>query len=150
MVKRNESKIECAKEIILNSFYFLEDKYYYAPVFRIEESNIFIESLDVEYTNEIRRRKINISFTKGKLGDNTKYTFTVSITRTPYTGVEDFFSMSNYLQSLGKDFNTSIINDFDKSEADIIVKKIAEALKEHASKIIEGAIWLETFYPRRD
>jgi hypothetical protein len=75
MELRRNSTIEISRELILKTFYFLEEEYYYTPECKEEESNIFIESLDVGYINEIRRRKINISYTKGKLDDDLKFTY---------------------------------------------------------------------------
>lgn len=142
--------MDFAKNIILKVFNFLEEQYSYTPVCKVEDDNTFIESFDVEYINEIRRRKIRISYTKGKVYYEIKYTFTGSITRIPYEGNEDFFSISNYLQSMSKDFSTSLVNHFNEAEAENILTKIAIALKKHALRIIEGNEWLETYYPRKD
>ena len=150
MDQRNSSKIEIIKETILKAFNFLEEEYFYRYESRVEVSDTFIESLEVEYTSEIRRRNIIISYTKGKVNDEIKYTFNASITRIPYVGSEDFFSLSNYLQSIGKDFNTSLINKLDEVKAKTIIKRIADVIKEHALDIIEGSVWLETYYPRKD
>ena len=150
MDQRNSSKIEIIKKEILEVFNFLEEEYYYKPEFKVEESEVFIESLEVEYTNEIRRRNIIISYTKGKVYNEIKYTFGASITRIPDAGNEDFFSLSNYLESIGKDFDTSLVDTFDEVKARKIIKRIADVLKEYVSDIIEGRIWLETYYPRKD
>ena len=80
MVQRSNKAMEISKQIILKTFSFLEEEYYYTPVAREEESNIFMESLDLEYINNIRRRSISISYTKGKLSDDLKFTYTASIT----------------------------------------------------------------------
>ena len=142
--------MEVAKNIILKIFRFLEEHYYYTPVCRVQDGSTFIESLDVEYINETKRRKIRISYTKTRVYNEIKYTFSGSITRIPYAGVEDFFSLSNYLQSIGKYFSTSLVNDLNESDAENILIQIAVALKEHALHIIDGKEWIETYYPRKD
>lgn len=142
--------MEVAKNIILKVFHFLEEQYYYTPACKVEDDSTFIESLDVEYINEIKRRKIRISYTKTRVYNEIKYTFSGSITRIPYVGVEDFFSLSNYLQSIDKDFSTSLVNDFNEVEAGKILAQIAAALKEYTLGIIDGKVWLDTYYPRKD
>jgi hypothetical protein len=134
----------------LQTFRFLEDQYLYTPVYYEKEDTIFIESLDVEYINDIKRRKITISYTNANVYNESKYTFNLSITRIPYSGVEDFFSLSNYLQSKGKDFSTTLINNYDIQEAKKILGKLAIAIKENALGIMEGNQWLETYYTRKD
>jgi hypothetical protein len=52
------------------------------------------------------------------MDDGMKYSFNSSITRLPYSGVEDFFSLSNYLQSIGKDYYSSLVNDFNVGEVE--------------------------------
>ncbi|HET9056049.1 MAG TPA: hypothetical protein VFN30_04290 [Chitinophagaceae bacterium] len=143
-------RIEIVKNIILQVFSFLEEQYLYTPKCKVEGDDIFIESFEVEYVHETKRRKIAVSYTKSQVYSEIKYTFSVSITRIPYSGVEDFFSLSNYLQSNGKDFSSSLINDFSEAEAEMILRKIAAALKEHVLEIIDGTEWLETYYPRKD
>jgi|ADGO01.1.fsa_nt_gi hypothetical protein len=57
--------------------------------------------------------------------------FTASITRIPYVGNEDYFSLNNYLESIGKDFDTSLTNEFNE--------KVAEEILEEDCCCIEGA-----------
>ena len=142
--------MEALKDLILKAFFFLEEQYFYTHIFKKNEDNTFIEYLVMDYINEIKRRTITISYTKAKVYDEISYTFTVTITRTPYSNVEDIFSLSNYLQAKGKDFSTSIVNDFNEQEAKEILKKLALSLKENALEIIEGNLWLETYYTRKD
>ena len=148
--KLKSRRMESVKNLILQEFYFLEEQYFYVPACRLEDGTTFIESLNVEYVNEIKRRKIRISYTKSNVYNEIKYTFNGSITRIPYVGNEDFFSLSNYLQSINKDFSTSLVNDFMEGEAKKILTQIAFALKKYALDIIEGNEWLETYYPRKD
>jgi len=143
-------RMESAKDLILQAFYFLESQYFYTHVYYEKEDITFIESLDVEYVNEIRRRKIRISYTNANVYNESKYTFSMSITRIPYSGVEDFFSLSNYLQSKGRDFSTSIVNYFNEQEAEKILKKLAKSTIENTLPIVEGNLWLESYYPRKD
>jgi hypothetical protein len=142
--------MEIAKGLILKTFHFLEDQYSYTPVCKVSDDKTFIESFDVEYVNEIKRRKIRISYIKGKVYSEIKYTFNLSITRMPYVGNEDFFSLSNYLQSVDKDFPASVVGEFDEREAENKLILIANALKGHALDIISGEIWLNNYYPRKD
>ena len=147
--QRNHN-MEIAKNLILKVFRFLEDQYLLTSCYKVENDPTFIEYLNVEYVDEIKRRKIRIGYTKGEVYNEIKYTFSSSITRIPYSGVEDYFSLSQYLQSIGKDFSTSLVNHFDETEAQNILVQIVTALKEHALDIIDGKKWLESYYPRKD
>jgi len=62
--------------------------------------------------------------------------------------LEDFFSLNNYLESIDKGFSTSLVNDFNKIEAENILTRMAIELKEYALEIIEGREWLSNYYPR--
>jgi len=128
----------------------LEDQYFYTPVYKKEDDNIFMESLEIEYINEIKQRKVAISYTKGNLHKEIRYTFTLSITRIPYKNPEDFFSLDNYLKSKGRFFSTSIVNDFNETEIENILNRIAVSLKEQLLSIITGNEWLTSYYPRKD
>src|SRR5688572_11363549 len=97
--------MQLAKNLILQVFFFLEEQYFYNTVLEAIDDRTFIECLDVEYINEIKRRKIRVSYIKSKVYNEVKYTFNGSITRIPYIGNEDFFSLSNYLKSKNKDFS---------------------------------------------
>lgn len=143
-------RIEVVKNIILQVFSFLEEQYLYSPDCKEEKEHLFNESFEILYVNEIKRRKIAVSYTQSNVFNEIRYTFSVSITRLPYSGVEDFFSLSNYLQSVGINFSTTLINKFNEVEAEEILRKIAAALSEHALAIIKGRIWLEDFYPKKD
>jgi len=142
--------MQLAKNLILQVFFFLEEQYFYNTVLEAIDDRTFIECLDVEYINEIKRRKIRVSYIKSKVYNEVKYTFNGSITRIPYIGNEDFFSLSNYLKSKNKDFSTSLTRDFNEPEAKNILTQIAVAFKKYASNIIDGKEWLETYYPRKD
>lgn len=146
----NNHRIEIVKNLILKTFHFLEDQYFYTPVYKAEDDSMFMESLEIEYVNENKQRKVAISYTKGNLHKEIRYTFTLSITRIPYINPEDFFSLDNYLKSKGRFFSTSLVTDFNETEAENILKQIAASLKEHALYIIDGKEWLATYYPRKD
>lgn len=146
----NDHKVEIVKSLILKNFSFLAEEYFYTSVCKAEEDEIFIESFDIEYTSQLKLREISISYTKAQVYNEIRYTFSASIVRVPYKGVEDFFSLNNYLESRGKDFSTIIINDFNEREAERILLQIADALKKYALGIIEGREWLDKYYPRKD
>ena len=140
--------MEIVTKMIVTTFNFLEKEYFYTPSYKVGDSALFIDSLHVEYVNEVKSREIIIGYTKSDLNNEIRYTFSVSITRTPYTKVEDFFSLDNYLQSKASDFSTSLVNNFDEAEAQKILIEIVFALKEHALNIIDGKVWLDKYYPR--
>ncbi len=142
--------MEVAKSLILKIFKFLEDQYFYIPTYRVEDDATFLEYLNVEYINEVRCRKIRIGYTKAQVYNEVKYTFSCSIIRMPYSDVEDYFSLSNYLQSQGKDFSTSLINTFNESHAEKILIQIAFTLKQNALEIMRGNDWLKSYYTRKD
>jgi hypothetical protein len=144
------NKIKVVKEIILEVFHFLEERYTYIPVLKDKHDKTFIESIDIEYINQPKRRKIVISYSKNKVYEEVKYTLSCSIIRTPYLGVEDFLSLSDYLKSIGKDFSTSMVSEFNKPEAKSILLTIATSLKVYALNIIQGKQWLDNYYSRKD
>jgi hypothetical protein len=100
---KNQSELSIAKKLIIKEFSFLEEQGF-ERFSKIRRSNVFINSLDVEYRNLDRQRKICISYTKGKVFEEIKYSFTLSIYRIPYVDVEDFFSLPAYLTSIDKVF----------------------------------------------
>jgi len=97
-MKNKESLSSIIKPLIIKAFRFLENEYY-VPEFQIEESSVFIEMVKVQYVNKILRREINIGFTQGRVFEQIVFTFNVSISRIPYSGIEDFYSLSNYLMN---------------------------------------------------
>jgi hypothetical protein len=143
-------KMDNVRNLILKTFHFLEDKYFYYPVNKEENDDFFIESSGIEYVSENKKRKILISYTKGKVDNEIVHTFTASITRIPYKDVEDFFSLDNYLDSNGNNFSTNFINEFNETKAENILYQISNALRKHALGIIEGKEWLDSYYPRKD
>lgn len=147
---QNNISNDIVMKLILKEFSFLEEDYLYSYCFSKDTSQAFLENLNVEYSNEVKRRKIRIGYTKINVSGEIKFTFSLSITRIPYSGVNDFFSLSNYLQSMNKDFSTSVTNDFNEFKAEEILVRISNALKDYAIDIIDGSNWLETFYPRKD
>ena len=150
MQNDGDNEIAIVKHEIFKTFHFLEKEYFYFPNSNEEVSSLFDNSVKVEYINKIRRREIAIRYTKGKFNGDVKFTFSVSIIRTPYVSFEDFFSLDIYLQSIGKHFSTGFVTNFNFHELQTILQKLANSLKEHAEKIIDGSIWLETYYPRKD
>jgi len=150
MAAKIKSKIKTVNRLILNEFTFLESIYGYKPESNSKSDSLFIESLEVTYTNTIKKRSVRISYFMGLAYDELKFTFNASIYRMPYSDSEDFFSLNNYLGSINKNYSTSLINHFDKNEAVIILRKIANSLKDHASQILNGEVWLRNYYPRKD
>ncbi|MBU0763608.1 MAG: DUF1016 family protein [Bacteroidetes bacterium] len=148
MEKHN--RIEIVKEAILKIFFFLEKDYYYSSTYKIEDSNIFNESLDIEYIGQIKRRKVVISYTMRIIPEGYKCTFGMSITRLPYSGYSDFFSMENYLQSIGKDFSTTLIFNDEVKDVKKVLEQMKEALIENVLEVIKGNIWFENYYPKKD
>jgi hypothetical protein len=149
-MEKQKNNIEQAKAMILKTFYFLETDYYCAPHIEIKEDKNFKEYLSIKYANQISRREINITYTKGDLDNITKYTFGTSIYRLPYSSWGDMFSLREYLQPLGKYFNTSMDLEFNPIEAQTILDKLVKALKEYTSEILKGDIWYEKYHPKKD
>lgn len=137
-----------AERIILDVFSFLEKEGYIAEAKNIDDDS-FIDKLQVKFVNDTIKREITVSYTKGIVEKEIRYTFSLSIVRLPFDwAVIDFISMHVYLFSIGKDFDTRMINHFDESEAHVIVEKIAMALKTSLWEVVKGEIWLEGYYPR--
>lgn len=140
-------RIEICKKLILKNFFFLVDKGY-EPTYKLHSSEGFIEYFEFEYINNKKERKVSIVYSKSKVYEEMKYTFSATITRIPYIdATKDFFSLRLYLDSLGLDFITSIVNHFDEAEADSILQKIEQAMKLYAGEIIDGSEWKEGYYP---
>lgn len=151
MVKNSSYNVlDTVKSLILKKFYFLESDFNYSHTIRKNQESVFLEGLDVEYNNALSSRTLNVSYTKGEVYGQIKFTFSISIVKNPYTGVNDFFSLSNYLQFLKEDFNTSINDEFDEKEAEVIIDRLIIQLKKYALKIIDGSEWLKEYYPRKD
>ena len=140
--------IEIAKKLIIKNFSFLEENGYKYTC-KFDDDPTFIESLYVKYINTLKNREITISYHQGKVYEDIKYSFGASITRMPYSDpLKDFFALNIYLDSIGLDFITSLVNHFDEAEANEILQKIAQALKTHAGDIIDCAAWEEGYYPK--
>jgi hypothetical protein len=141
------NKIAIAESLITKEFTFLEEDGYERKS-EVVNSETFIAYMRVEYTNAQRKREVSISYTEGNVYDDIKYTFGVSITRVPYLDVEDSFALFIYLDSIGEDFSTSMVNHFDEMQAEQIVKNLAGALKYYAGDIISGKEWLGDYWAR--
>lgn len=140
------STLENAQKLIFKNFTFLE-KMGYIPKVKVDSSPIFIESIDVEYQNDAKRRTVSINYNKSKVNDKIQYTFVVSIMRIPCMDVtKDFFSLWVYLDRMGIDFSTKLVNHYDEEGADCILKNIVNSVNAHAEKIIEGSEWKEGYY----
>jgi hypothetical protein len=144
------SNINSVRELILNAFSFLENQYGYKANCTPRDDDSCIESFEVQYLNENKQRKVRISYVNDEINSEIKYIFSASITRLPYKGVEDFFSLNQYLSSNGKSFPTDIVGVFDITEAESILQKIANILNRHLSTILDGSKWLDHYYPRWD
>ena len=142
-----QSKIELAKQLIISEFSFLEKQGFQLSFKRLKDET-FIEYMEIEYCNSEKKRKVSIGYSKGKVYKDIKYTFDVSVTRLPYLNVKDIFTLWIYLKSINKDFSTSMVNHFDAKEAEVILKKIASAVKEYMSEIISGNEWFDNYWPR--
>ena len=141
-------EVETSKNLILKCFSFLKDQGYAVKV-EGNDSELFLESLNVVFTNEIKKRKIIISFTKSKFDEEIRFTFSATVVRIPYNDpYEDFFSLSAYGNETGNKFNRAIINRFEESEAESIVMKISEFLQKNASVFVDGTAWEKGYYPK--
>lgn len=144
------NNVEEIKGIIINTFKFLEDQYLYVPTFKKDNDEVFLTSLEVEYINEIRKRKVAISYTLSNLHNELRHSFTATIIRIPYSNVDDFFSFDNYLEKHNINFPHTIKNMYNKHDAQKILTALAKALNENVSAILIGTDWLSSYYPRTD
>jgi hypothetical protein len=142
-----KNNIELARKLIRQEFSFLEELGFECVIKALDDKT-FIEYTGVEYSDENRKRKVSIRYTKGQVYDEVKYTFTVSITRIPYANNNDYFSLDNYLNSIKEDFSTSMVSMFNEDQAKEILKKLANALKKYSYEIILGNEWLEAYWPK--
>jgi len=139
------SNLEAVKALILKTFSFMENDYYYTHSSNIEDSRVFDECLIVEYENTITRRRLSVSYTTGD-----RFTFSITIERLPYNGKSDIISLGNYLRSVDKDFSIKPLNCFDLEAFEHLLIRLRKAIEAHALEIIDGKIWFETYYPRWD
>lgn len=149
-METKSKEMEIAKELVLKIFRFLEKDYLYTPQFEIKGSAVFLEYASIEYINKSKKRSIDISYTKGEVYGEIKYTFSLGVVRTPYIASGDMISLSNYLDSKNQNFNTSITAKFNSQEAENILKEMARVLRSELSNVIDGSVWYETYYPRKD
>ena len=147
IVMENLDKIAISKRLITKEFDFLEEEGYEQRC-EIINDETFIEYMCVKYTNNQKKRKVTIGYSKNKVYDDIKYTFTASISKIPNVGVKDSFVLFVYLNSIDEDFSTSMVNHFDETEAQEIVKKLAGALRYYAGDIISGKEWLDDYWAR--
>lgn len=147
---KNDKNTEIIKDIILQTFHFLTNDFHYIPSYNTKGSKIFLTTFEITFVNEINRRKVIISYTKDNLSGEIKHTFNASIIRLPYLTVEDYFGLFVFLQSIGKEFNTSFIGTFNENESNKILIKIADSFKKYTINILAGKLWLENFYRRKD
>lgn len=142
-----KSEIQYVTGLIINEFKFLEDLGYRLSIdFPLDE--IFLEYVKVEYQSLQKNRNVSISYTKSKVFDNIKRSFHLSIVKLPYQDPrKDFFSQSIFMESLGKDQKTSMVNAFSKEEAEQIIGEISKSLKMYSLDIINGEAWEEGYYP---
>lgn len=142
-----ESKeLRYVKKSVSDKFKFLE-KNGYRFHSEVKHNNFFIENLEVKYVNEIKKREISVRYTKSNF-DAIKYTLSLSIVRTPYISVKDFFSYNEFCRLTGKDLNGTIENLFDEGKADAIIVKFKKFLQTNSAIFIEGAEWVEGYYPK--
>ena len=84
-------EVEISKNLILKYFSFLKDQGFGVEV-EGNDSKLFLESLNVVFTNEIKKREITVSFTKSRIDEEIRFTFSASVVRIPYNDpYEDFF-----------------------------------------------------------
>jgi hypothetical protein len=138
------------KEEILSSFSFLEKEYNYSVIFKEIENSVFLESFEFEYSNEILRREITLSYSKGLVDDIIRHTFALTIVRLPYVGVGDFFVLDNYLKFKGIKTISNIDNELEIYKVRTVLNEIANLIKSNVLEVINGECWYEKFYPKVD
>lgn len=141
-------RVDKVENIIRNIFSFLEKDYSYSSSSIKDNSDNIMKTFDIKFSNEIIRREIIISYTEIEIDTTTIYSFNLGVGRLPYSGVEDYLSLSTYLSSLGKSFPMNIENDWNEITANEILAKLGESLKYYLNDVILGDIWLEKYYTR--
>ena len=140
--------VDFITQIIITEFNFLNNLGYVLKIKKQTESN-FSEFLNFEFTSNAKKRKVNISFTKGRVGDSNKFSFNATIARIPYSDPTiDFFSLNSYLNSLNLNLHSTLSNTFNRNDVMVIITNLAEALNKYALKIIDGRAWVEGYYPK--
>ncbi len=143
-----ERQIEGIKDVIINSFSFLEKEFAFSLEVDEIADSIFEEEIIIRYTNEILRRKISVTTTLGINDDVKTYSIGLVIVRLPYTGIRDLFVLSDFVKSKGESISVNFTFEFDLNKVKQEIEALAKALINHAEEIVKGNLWLETFYPR--
>lgn len=146
-MEQENNHCKLADSIIRETFHFLEQEGFTVISKEIDD-DIFKESFVVSFMNEKVKREIRINFQMNDYGKDILYGFNAFVIRLPYDTVNDFFSLSIYLSSIGKAFDQNMINHFDKEEAKVIVQKIAISLKTYLWDVVKGENWLKGYYPQ--
>jgi len=142
----NRAKI--VNDLVASVFSFLErEGYTYAS--DLEDSEVFSVYLNCKFVNTEKKRKVTIAYTERSLDNVTKYTFSLTITRIPYSDpTQDFFSLDVYLDSHGVNFPTTLVNYFDESQAKDILEKLAGVLSGELFAMVVGEAWMKGYYPK--
>lgn len=147
MEQKRTDRLDFILHSIQTNFNFLEEDYGYCMSSEDVESQLFMEVFDVLFTNVKRSRKVTISYVKSMQEGKEKFSFSASIVRLPYSSIQDFFSFDIFLNSKDVKLNT-IINHFNESEVNDILKEMSISLRTYVSDIIDGSKWLSDFYPK--
>jgi hypothetical protein len=138
-----------AKDIIVKYFKFLEDEYQYVRSDEVSSSEMFPLFLTVIYRNETRRRDVHICFSVIDVPIRVGYSFSTSISTIPRNLIGDSFSLRRFLEMNGVNISDRMDN-FDQKEADFIVWRMSRVVQLNISPVIEGKVWLDRYYVRKD
>lgn len=143
----NKNEVQQVIKMIIDEFKFLEDLGYKSSI-SFPTSEVFLDYVKVEYNNSEKQRSVNISYTKSILLNDIKRSFNLTIVKLPYQDPrKDYFSQSAFMEAIGKELVSSMINDFSKEEAEHILREISTSLRMYSMKIITGEEWEEGYFP---
>ncbi len=139
-----DQKVIFAKEVITNTFSFMENMGYSMNC-EIRESKVLNDWLNVTYINIEKNRKVCITYSEVLINNKISHSFGLSIIRKYGFDDENFFSLGVYLKSLGAPIN-SVFEEFNKQQVEKILAELAYALKTYAGRIINGEEWVNGMY----
>ncbi|WP_290799424.1 hypothetical protein [Flavihumibacter sp. UBA7668] len=143
----NNNEVQQVIKMIIDEFKFLEDLGYKSSI-NFPTSEVFLDHVKVEYNNSEKKRIVSISYTKNILLNDIKRSFNLNIVKLPYQDPrKDYFSQIAFMESIGKELVSSMINDFSNEEVEQILRKISTSLISYSMKIITGEKWEEGYFP---
>jgi hypothetical protein len=140
---------EQAKDLIAKYFKFLEDEYQYVRSDEVSSGEMFLVVLAIVYISETRDRRVSIRFSAIDVRDGRSYAFGLSICTIAEVPGRDHFYLRTFLEMNGVNISDRMDN-FNQEDADFIVWRMSRIVQLNILPVIEGTLWLDKYYVRKD